>query len=201
VTPYHSSPITGRVADLATLQHTQLAENPVFRSGVHTNDMQSTHALSIETSILCKALTNKHGHAASSELANSPGIVVKVSRGETLVSRVKKRIVTSGKHDRGNIRPLFPGWVNTSGIMRARMQEEYRLGGSVVQHGDESLVVQTNSLRVIVRVFHRNKPNILQNSMMVNCITKFKASFAVNRLSNVPQVGLLRYTCLSALNP
>ena len=86
--------------------------------------MEGSSSLTIESKILGKGLRNAELKALVDEIADSPGVVLEVTRCKTLIGTVEKREVFLFANELGKLLPLFTGWVNASGVVGAGMQED-----------------------------------------------------------------------------
>lgn len=76
------------VRDLTPLHQQQLTVDPLRStldiSAVRSDNVESSNTLSVQTGVLGVGLADEEGHLLLDEMANGPGIVVEVSRSESL---------------------------------------------------------------------------------------------------------------------
>lgn len=141
---YNAGAIRRRVADLAPLQHRQLAFYPRCRIARSSDNMKRTNAFSVQSSILSEALSDssltcvvpkrvaythladEHRHAALLKVSNRACISVKVATCKSLICAIKECKMALLEYHLRNFLPLFAGRVHTSGVMRTRVKEEHR---------------------------------------------------------------------------
>ena len=74
---------------------------------------------------LSKRLRHHHLHPLVTEISDSPGILLKVSRGPALVSAVKERNQLASLHDLADLSPLRLAGVEATGILSLGVEDEY----------------------------------------------------------------------------
>lgn len=67
------------------------------------------------------------------KVSDSPGILVQITRGKTLIGTVKEGEVTLGLHDIGNLTPLLLGGIDARGIVGTGVENDNRALWSVLE--------------------------------------------------------------------
>lgn len=93
--------------------------------------MHGSGSLSVETHGLGERLSNNHLEALVKEVLHSVAISLEVSTGEALVGSVEVWEKIIFLHHSGDFMPLLWGWVNTSWIVGACVEENDRAWLSV----------------------------------------------------------------------
>ena len=114
-------------------------------------------------------LAYEHRNPLLDKVPHCPRIIVQVSARKPLVCAVEERIVVLGDNYLCQFFPFVPGRIHSGGVMRACMQQYYRTRWRILQGRFETLEVESNGARIIIRVFNWGNSNILENSMMVDC--------------------------------
>lgn len=86
------------------------------------------------------------------------------------------------EEDIGDGLPLILGRIYTSGVVRARMEQEHRALGCTLQGADEPIEIQTNGLGVVVAVIHRLDSDITENRVVIGYT-------AIRRMLRVERIG------------
>ncbi len=130
--------------------------------------MHGTSSLTIETHSLGEGLSNYHLETFLDEMSHSISVLLKVTRGETLVSYIEVWEEVIFLHYLSNFVPLLWGWVNTSRVVGTSVEEDNGawLGvGKILQHAIE---VQTLGLGVKVSIFSDFKTCSLEDLGVVS---------------------------------
>jgi hypothetical protein len=184
-----------RVGDLTSLKQQQLTRDP-RRASLDVSpglcdDAQCANPLAVQSCILGVRLAHEHGHVLLDEMANGPGIVVKISRGKALhiaiqevntktkrqkqpdsthlVRAIKERKVTLRKEDRGNLLPLLPSGIHTRRVVGARVKEEDGLRRGRTEEGEEGGESETDGCGVVVGVVLRRAADVGEDGLVVSC--------------------------------
>ena len=198
-----------RVANLASLQHRQLTVHASHSLRVRANNVKRTHAFTVQPRILRKALTtssntyspflhlthlaHKKWHPKLNKVPHRPGILVQITASKTLVSAVKERIVVLLQDDLRDHLPLFLRGVYARRIVRARMKQECGTLRRSPERINESFKIQSNGLRIIVRIFYRLDPDVFKYRVVVGCVVIISPSvYLSTKRKPSPQVGLLK---------
>ena len=160
--------IRRRVANLAALQHRQLALHPRRRVGALRDDVQRADTLAVQTRVLCEGLADEQRDALGGEVAHRPRVRVEVAGCEALVSTVEEGVVRALLHDARDRLPLLVRGVDASGVVRACVEEDDRLGRRVLHGAKEAVEVEADSLRVVVGVCHWLNANIAEDVEVVD---------------------------------
>ena len=102
----------------------------------------SSAALSVETEVLGEGLGEADLVAVSDELADGEGISLHISRGETLVSAVEDHSAVVGLDSLADLLPLLLGGIHSGGVVGASVEQEGRLGRSVLNLLHNTVEVQ-----------------------------------------------------------
>ncbi|KAL3702849.1 hypothetical protein TMatcc_000161, partial [Talaromyces marneffei ATCC 18224] len=117
--------------------------------------------------VLGKALAQSNVVALLNKVARRKSILVGVTGSEALVSHVEESEVLLLLDHITDLTPLFRGWVNTSRVMSASMQQDNAALGSGLQVLDKTLKVQSNGILVIVTVLSNLKTRVAEDSIVV----------------------------------
>lgn len=123
-----------RVADLGSLQDGELgcnAANGVGRIGPLAGDeVEGAGTLAVETKVLGKGLRHAELEALRDEVADRPGVVLKIAGRKALIGAVEEGEVLLGGDQFGELGPLRVGEIDTGGVVGTGMQEnDAPLGG------------------------------------------------------------------------
>ena len=94
-----------------------------------SNGDQVTASFVVEAEVLGKRLANHHLEASIGKRSERGCVLVWVARCEALVSGVEDGKVVLGADDLGELVPLLSRGISTSGVVRARMEENDRAVG------------------------------------------------------------------------
>lgn len=98
-----------------------LWKNFLFGTFTWGNYMKSANSLAIKTCVFGKWLGNYHLKSLWNEVPDWPGVFLKISSCETLISRIEEWHQGVLFHNGTDFFPLFLSWVDTSWIMGAGM--------------------------------------------------------------------------------
>lgn len=182
------------VADLASLENTELTPNPIGFVLRARDDVQGAHAFAIQSSVLREALRRRGGnkylnpafnpldtHLADEhrytllfKVPHGLGVVVQISACKPLVCAIEERIMSLLQEDLGELRPLFLRRVDASRVMRACVQEKHGTRRSVQQILLQPLEIKPDILWLLrlvipVSIFLRTDTNVLEYREMVGC--------------------------------
>lgn len=71
------------------------------------------------------------------------------------------------EHHIRNLLPLLLGGIDTSRIMRTRMQQKYRALRSTREGAKEASVIESNRAWVVVGIVDRGDTNVFEDGVMV----------------------------------
>jgi len=94
----------------------------LFRRGSSQGERADT--LSVETHVFCKALRERNLVALLDEVANGKGVASGVTRGKALVSHIEEGKEAFLLDNCGNFSPLLLCGIDTSGVVRAGMEQD-----------------------------------------------------------------------------
>lgn len=118
--------------------------------------MEGAGALAVETKVLGKGLGHAKLEALRDEVADRPGVVLKISGRKTLIGAVKKGEVLLSGDQFGELGPLGVGEVNTGGVVGTGVQKDDASFGSLLDGGKHAGEVKAFGLRGEIGVgFHR----------------------------------------------
>lgn len=106
--------------------------------------------------------------ALLNKVADGIGVLVSIARGEALIRHIKERKVTAVLDGIGDGAPLLRGWVHTSWVMGAGMEQEDAVLRGVLDVSEETVNVEANSLLVVVTVLLHIEPGVAEDSSMVS---------------------------------
>ena len=86
--------------------------------------MEAASSLTIEAEILCKRLSNAKLESLLDEVSYSPRILRKITGRKTLVCTIEEREVRLLLKESRQFLPLFLGWIDTSRVVCAGMEED-----------------------------------------------------------------------------
>ena len=86
--------------------------------------MEAASSLTIEAEILCEGLSNAELESLLNEVSYSPGILRKITGRKTLVCTIEERGVRLLLQESRQFLPLFLGWIDTSRVVCAGMEED-----------------------------------------------------------------------------
>ena len=76
----------------------------------------------------------------------------------------------SREEDTRNGLPLLIRRINTRGVVRASVQQEYRTLRSTLQRGNEPIKVEPNRFRVVIRIRALLDADIFEDGIVVGCM-------------------------------
>mmetsp|Transcript_15854 Transcript_15854/g.31047 ORF Transcript_15854/g.31047 Transcript_15854/m.31047 type:complete len:263 (+) Transcript_15854:448-1236(+) len=119
---------------------------------VSSDNVESADTFAVQTKVLGKGLRGHDLVSLGKEVVDCPGILVKVARSKSLVSRVKPADVAFCLDSSADAFPLFLGRVNSGRVVSARVKDEDRTVGGAVDVSDHTFVVKVPVLGVPVAV-------------------------------------------------
>jgi hypothetical protein len=117
--------------------------------------------------VLGKALAQSNVVALLNKVARRKGILVGITGSESLVSHVKEGEVALCLDNIADLAPLLRGWINTSRVVSASMQQDDAVLGSSLQVLNKTLKVQSNGVLVIVTVLGNLEARVLEDGIVV----------------------------------
>lgn len=131
--------VGGRVADLAALEDGELgcyAADCVLgvRAGAG-DEVEGAGSFAVETEVFGEGLGDAELEALLDEVADGPGVVFQIARGETLVCTVEEGEVVFAADDLGDFGPLVMSGVNAGWVMGTSMEEDDAAFGSFLNGG------------------------------------------------------------------
>lgn len=100
-------------------------------------------------------------------MAQSESILVSVTTGEALVSHVEEGKVSLSLDGLRDLLPLLLGGINTSGVVRASVEQEDAALGSGLDISDHALKVEADGLLVVVAVLLNLQTGVEEDSLVV----------------------------------
>lgn len=141
------------VGDFGTLDHRELAEDGCVLLDGGRDDVQSSHSLAVQTSVLGKGLANDDGdRLACDKVADTVGVSVEVTGSETLVGAVEKGEVLLALEDVSQCVPLLLGWVYARWVVSTGVQQEHGAVCGAVECLCQPVKVEADRLCVVPRV-------------------------------------------------
>lgn len=132
------------------------------------NGVEGTSTLTIETKVLGETLSDEELEALLDEVIDSPSILSKVTRGKTLVSAVEEGEVVLLAHKGSNLLPLLLSGINTSGVVRASMENEDGALRSILESGLQAIEIEALGVFVEVGVCGNVEADILEDLVVVD---------------------------------
>lgn len=129
--------------------------------------MKDTGTLAVEAEVLGERLGDAKLKALFDKVANGPGVVVEVTAGKALVGAVKEGEQALLLHDLGNIGPLFPGRVDTCGVVGAGVEDDDAAFWRVVKGGREAVKVETAGGGMVIGVRGCREGSVLKDLLVV----------------------------------
>lgn len=184
---YNASTERWRVRDLTALQHAELTEDLLGFFGVPADHVQASNSLAIQTCILCVTLADEQRQTLIHEVSDRPSIAIKISgllsarvsfhskakimltHREALVCAVEERKQVALLEDVGDFLPLLASRVDAGGVVRASMKQDHRFFGYLLHCFCEAFKVQSNCLRVIVRIVLSRAAQVGKDRLVIGC--------------------------------
>ena len=129
-----------------------LAHNLGSSGLISTDKVEGSSSLSVESHDLGEGLGNNHLEASLDEKSETIGIIIEGAGGEALVGSVKEWVELLLGTDIGDLLPLLLGWVDTSWVVGAGVEEDGGAWNSVLEIGEHSADIKTLGLLVEVSV-------------------------------------------------
>lgn len=108
-------------------ENLKLAFNVFSFGGVGSQESESTNSFSVETKVLGKRLSNSNVVSIKYELSDWESILVSISTGKSLVSKIKEWEVSLGFNNLRDFLPLGQVWINSGWVVSTGMEENQRL--------------------------------------------------------------------------
>ena len=105
--------------------------------------------------------------ALLNKVAQSKGVLVSVTAGETLVGHIEEGEVSLVLDDLADLLPLLLGRVNTGGVVGAGMEQEDATLGSGLDVGNQALEVEADGVLVVVAVLLDLEAGIAEDGLVV----------------------------------
>ena len=122
----------GRIGVHRSDNDLQLAIYASLLFGIGSDERESTNTFAVETHVLREGLGESNLVTLLDEMTNGEGIFGSVSRGKALVCHVKEGEELFFLDNVRNFFPLGRGWIDTSGVMSAGVQEDDSTLGSIL---------------------------------------------------------------------
>lgn len=117
--------------------------------------------------VLGEGLTKRDLVALLDKVTDSVGVLVRVAGCEPLVCHIEKRKVAAILDGVGDGPPLLGGWINTSRVVRARVQEEDAALRGILNIRNESLNVKSDCFLVVVPILLYVQSRVLKDRSVV----------------------------------
>lgn len=143
----------GRAGVVRSDDHLDLAEDFVSSCLISANNVEGSGSLSVESHCLGEGLRDDHLEALLEEIFHRVSVFLEISRGETLIGRVEEGEEVIFLHDLSDSVPLLWGWVCTSRVVSASMEEDDGTWLGVVEVLNHAFKVESLSSGVVVSVF------------------------------------------------
>lgn len=101
------------------------------------------------------------------EVSDWESVLICVTASKSLISHIEERIVLLLFNNLADLLPLFLGWVNASGVVSTSVEENDTAFRSCPEIRDHSIEVQTNSVFIVVSVFHNLESRVFENSIVI----------------------------------
>jgi hypothetical protein len=180
-----ASSVNGRVRVHGTDQDLDLGVDTLLLLWRLSKDRERTNTLAVKTlyalsatgiaglkrtttnHVLGERLAEHNLVALLDEVTESVGILVGITGGESLVGHVEQREVTASLDGVADRPPLLGSGVNTSGVVRAGVQEEDGAAGSVLDVPQQSIDVETDGLLVVVAVALNLQATVVEDVLVI----------------------------------
>lgn len=94
-------------------------------------------------------------------------ILVRITTSKTLVGHVEEGKVALLLHDIADLAPLVLSWVNTGGVVSARVEQDDAVVRGSLDVGEQTVEVEADGVLVVVAVLLHLKTGIRENSVVV----------------------------------
>mmetsp|Transcript_39291 Transcript_39291/g.99021 ORF Transcript_39291/g.99021 Transcript_39291/m.99021 type:complete len:394 (-) Transcript_39291:73-1254(-) len=141
--------------------------NDLISSG--SDKAHSTAALTVQTKVLGKALTDGRLHSGTErhEATNGRGVSLQVTGGEALVGHIEERKETATTYDLVDAVPLRIGEVVTSGVVGTGLQHDERTTRSGLEVCQHALDVHAAIFGIVVAVGAHLVATVQQDLLVV----------------------------------
>lgn len=171
--------VGGRVRNLGSLDDgelgldahgniTKVTGGDIGISQRRRDEVVTSDTLVVESKVLGERLGNAELESLLYEVTNSPGILVKRSRGESLVGTVEEGEELLLSHDVGDLLPLLVGGIDTGGVVSASVENKNAALVGITESIGEALKVETASSGVVVRVVGSGKSDVFEDLHVVS---------------------------------
>jgi hypothetical protein len=148
-------------------EYLDLRVNTLLLVGRLADDREGTDTLAVETHVLGKGLGQDWTKTLLDEVAESKGILGRVTTGEALVSHVEEGEVVASLDSLSNLHPLLLGGVYTSRVVGTSVEQDNAVLGHGLDIGYHSVKVETNRVLVVVAVLLDLEARVLEDSVVV----------------------------------
>lgn len=162
-----ASATDGRVGVVGADEDLELRIDAGGLGGAVGQNVEGTNALTVQTEVLRERLRNQGAVALLDEVAHGPDVAFGVARSEALVRHVEEHEVALLLAHLGDLLPLLLRRIDSRRIVRAHVEQEDRTSGCRVQIRQQTDLVQTDRVRVVVTVRLHLKARILRNRDVV----------------------------------
>mmetsp|Transcript_3057 Transcript_3057/g.4555 ORF Transcript_3057/g.4555 Transcript_3057/m.4555 type:complete len:236 (+) Transcript_3057:354-1061(+) len=131
-------------------------------------NMHTTCSFSVKSKVLSVGLSNYHLEALSNEVSDSLRISFEISSSKSLICRIEEWEMVSLSDNTCDCFPLFKSWVNTSWIVCASMEEDYRALWSFLEVIEHSLEVKSSCLTIPVSIGCSFETCLSSNSVLIS---------------------------------
>mmetsp|Transcript_5542 Transcript_5542/g.14167 ORF Transcript_5542/g.14167 Transcript_5542/m.14167 type:complete len:234 (-) Transcript_5542:760-1461(-) len=117
--------VHGRVGVHRPDEHLKLTLHALCLIPVRADHREHAHALAVQPEVLGKRLAERHPVASLTEESHGVRVVLGITAGEALICRVEEDVQVLLRAQVRDLRPLLVRRVDTSGVVRAGMQQNH----------------------------------------------------------------------------